>query len=196
MRKIFFCLVYTTGLLPVFGQGHTYQLGLTASAPWINNYRFYNYHKQAKADKSGFIGFGAGGFYKNRNNKVLLNASIGFDAMLPFGEPEYAHGSIRDHIFATALEATYSRRIFHKVYLFAGPGYTNYYFRLKSSADSVQSYNKRDRTFSLSTGIEYQVISQIAAAVTYRPAIVGLDRKQYWHMLSLSARFEFTLRKG
>ncbi|MBX3254015.1 MAG: outer membrane beta-barrel protein [Chitinophagaceae bacterium] len=170
------------------------QLGLTVSAPWMNNYRFYNYYDQKKADKSGFIGFGAGGFYKNRNNKVLLNASIGFDATLPFGEPEYAPGSVRDHIYAIALDVTYSRRLFHKVYLFAGPGYTNYWFRLNSSDDSVQSYNRHDRTFGLSAGIEYQVISQISAAVTYRPAIVSLDRKQYWHMLSASVKFELSFR--
>ncbi|MBX2925296.1 MAG: outer membrane beta-barrel protein [Chitinophagaceae bacterium] len=193
--KIFLCLLCITGLSPVFSQDHTYQVGFTALAPWVNNYRFYNYDEQKKADKTGFIGVGAGLFYKNNNNKIVLSGSLTSDARLPFGEPEYAAGSVRSHIYAIVTEATYHRRLFHKIFLFAGPNWTHHWYRLRSSADSISSYNKFDQSIGLTTGVEYQVINQISAAVTYRPAIVSLDRKQYWHTLSLSARFHLILRK-
>ena len=125
----------------------------------------------------------------------MLSSSIGFDFMLPFGEPEYACGSIREHISAIAFDATYHRRFFNKVYVFAGGNYTSFWFRLKSDADSVSSHNKFDKTLGLTTGAEYQVLHKFAATVTYRPAIVLFDTKQYWHTLFASLRFELFFKR-
>lgn len=171
------------------------QAGFALSAPWVNNYRFYDYRKQAEADKSGFIGLGAGVFYKNENNKVILGSSLSYDFLLPFGEPEYAPGGVREHISAIALDATYHRRIIYKMNLFVGGNYTNYWYRLNSDADSIHAYNRYDKTFGLTVGAEYQIMNQVVAAITYRPAIVSIDRKQYWHVLSMSLRFELPVKK-
>ncbi|MFT3947379.1 MAG: hypothetical protein QM763_10440 [Agriterribacter sp.] len=194
-RSLFLILFFTGSNLLSVGQSHNNQVGIAISAPWVNNYRFYDYRKQTEFDKSGFMGLGAGAFYKNKNSKIIMSGSLSCDFMLPFGEPEYAPGGVRSHISAIAFDVTYHRSIFYKINLFAGGNHTNYWYRLNSDADSVNSYNKYDKTFGLTAGVEYQIVNQIAAAIIYRPAIVLLDRKQYWHVLSMSLRFELSFKK-
>lgn len=186
----FFCI-------SVFGSycQNKHQFGFSASAPWVNNYRFYNYETQRTADKSGFIGLGLGTFYKNGANRVSVNGQLTLSTMLPFGEPEYAPGSVRDVLSAFGADVIFHRQVYKKLSVFAGPAWMRYWFRLNSDNDSFPSYNKFDNALGIATGIEYQAIKSIAAAIVYRPSLYSINRKQYWHVLSISARFDLYLRK-
>lgn len=115
--------------------------------------------------------------------------------MPAFGDPEYAPDGIREIIFANNIELLYHRRMFKKLYVLAGPNWVNYHFRLSSGVDSVKSYIKSDQTFGLTIGAEYELIKKISAAISYRPAVISVNHKQYWYQISLSVRFDLALFK-
>ena len=87
--------------------------------------------------------------------------------MLPFGEPEYAPGSVRELILAIVFDITYHRRVVYKMHLFSGGNYANYWYRLNSDADSIGSYNKYDKTFGITAGVEYQIVNHVVASIIY-----------------------------
>lgn len=170
--------------------------GVSGLTPWFNHYRYYDYYESKQMGKKGFIGIGAGFFWKNMNNRISLDAAITLDAMLPFGEPEYASsGGIRENILTNNIELIYHRRAFNKLYIMAGPNWVNYHFRLRSGADSIKSYIKSDQTFGITIGAEYELSKTITASFLYRPAFISFDRKQYWHQLGVSVRFDLAIRK-
>lgn len=170
-------------------------IGISGSAPWVNAYHYYNYYEQKQMDETGFVGLGTGCYWRNKNNKITIDAAITFNAMFPFGDPEYAQDGIREIIFANNIELLYHRRVFNKLYVLAGPNWVNYHFRLSSGVDSIKSYTKSDQTFGLTIGAEYELIKKISAAVSYRPAIISVNHKQYWHQIGLSVRFDLALFK-
>ncbi len=196
-KKFSFLLIVACGFIfPFICQAQQQQpntFGISASAPWINAYHYYNYYEQEQKDETGFVGLGAGCYWRNINNKITIDAAITFNAMFPFGDPEYAPDGIRKRIFANNIELLYHRRLFNKLYVSAGPNWVNYHFRLSSGVDSIKSYTKSDQTFGLTIGVEYEVIKSITASVSYRPSIIPLGRNQYWHHWGLSARFDLAL---
>jgi opacity protein-like surface antigen len=176
-------------------QQQTNTIGISGSTPWVNAYHYYNYYEQKQMNEAGFVGLGAGGYWRNKNNKITIDVAVTLNAMFPFGDTEYAPDGIRDNIFTNNIELIYHRRVFHKLYVLAGPNWVNYHFRLSSGVDSVRSYTKSDQTFGLTVGAAYELIKPISVAVLYRPTIISIDHKQYWHQIGLSVRFDLALLK-
>lgn len=197
--KFAFLLAITSGFIFPFicpaQQQHANTFGISASAPWVNAYHYYNYYEQRQMDEAGFVGLGTGCYWRNKNNKITIDADITLNAMFPFGDPEYASDGIRKTLFANNIELIYHRRVFNKLYVLAGTNWVSYHFRLSSGVDSVKSYVKSDQTFGLTIGAEYELIKSISAAVSYRPAMISVNRKQYWHQIGLSIRFDLALLK-
>ncbi len=71
-RLFFLIIFFAESAFSLVAQTQNKQIGFVLSAPWVNNYRFYDYQKQRKAYKSGFVGLGARLFYKNKNSKVVI----------------------------------------------------------------------------------------------------------------------------
>lgn len=169
--------------------------GISFILPVLNNYAYYNYESQLPSSKSGFIGFGAGLFYQKGDHKLSFNTGVAYDAIVPLAPIDYTHTGTRTSISSTYGEIVYHRRIFNRLYIAAGISGVQYRFRHISYEDTLAGFTRTDRTWGLSFGVEYSVIKFFSAGISYRPALLSQDHKQYFHLLTVDTRFHLNLAR-
>jgi hypothetical protein len=175
---------------------HSKTFGLTASLPWVNNYSYYDYELDKPVSKSGFGGLGGAWFYISGKNKFSLNFGATVDLPVPIGPFDYGRQGTRTSVLSMFWELIYHRNMIGRLDLITGMNNVAYRFNFTSYVDTVASYYMSDKTIGVTLGMEYRVYRNCYLAAFYRPAIVSLKRKQYWHLLSLDARFDLNLNKN
>jgi hypothetical protein len=170
-------------------------IGITASLPWVNNYRYYDHDLNKPSSKTGFVGLGIAAFYKTGKNKYSLNCSFHNDLPAPVGAFDYSQEGTRTNILSTVMEALYTKNLFNRINIIAGINYVRYRFNLTSYVNGLPSYSNLDRTAGLTIGTGYYFSKNSCLALLYRPAIISFDKNQYWHLISLHLRFDFSLWK-
>ena len=61
--------------------------------------------------------------------------------------------------------------------------------------DPLSNLTKFDRTVGITIGGEYHLTEKFTGAIFYRPALVSIDRKQYWHLISIDGRIDLRFWK-
>jgi hypothetical protein len=171
-------------------------IGLTASLPWINNFHYYNYDAQKPASKSGFVGVGAAAYYKWGKNKVSLNFGFNGSSPVPLGPYDYSKDSARTSILSTLWEGLYHRNVYKRINVLAGVNCVEYLFDYVGAVNTGIYYSRSDKTIGITVGGEYRFSTNSTLALIYRPALVSFGVKQYMHVVSLDARFDFNIWKN
>jgi long-subunit fatty acid transport protein len=170
-------------------QGETY--GVTFTFPWLNYYRFVDYNKNDLSKKFGFFGVGIAAYYKKNKNVIAINYSATQDLSSPIAKINYAKKEIVTSIGSSFFELIYQRPIHTDFSMIMGGNFTNYYFHLASSLDSIKSYTKTDQTLGISAGIAYHFNSYYSVAAIYRPAIASFETDQlYRHLITVELRID------
>ena len=167
--------------------------GFTASFPWINNYSYYDYDLKKPASKSGFVGLGAGVYFKKNNYKFSVNTGITGDLPVPIGAFDYGKEGTRTNIFSHYWEVGFHRNLAGRINIIAGFNHIKYRFRFTSYIDSLPSYSVTDRTIGLTFGGEWLARKHSSIALVYRPTIFSLGNKQYRHLVSIDCRFDINI---
>ena len=173
-----------------FSQKAPRSAGITLSFPWVNSFIFYNYHDHKKDAVTGFFGIGGALFYKEGRDKVSLNFGFTSSLPVPFG-PFDREGSYGETLSAF-WEVIYHKGVNKNINLIWGLNYIRYeytYYNYQVPQDNLVKY---DRTVGVTLGGEYHFTQKFTGAIFYRPAIVSIDRKQYWHHISLDGRIDLT----
>ena len=170
--------------------------GITFSFPWLNSYRYIDYHKNIPAKKFGFFGVGFSLYYKLDKQKVSFNVSTSEDLSSPAALISYPKSGISTSISSSFFELIYHRQVIGDFHAIAGVNFTNYAFRVSSKVDSVTSYKKAIQTLGLSAGIEYRFNERYSVAGVYRPAIASFETdNHYRHVFNVELRIDLNLKK-
>ena len=178
-----------------YSQQEPRSAGITLSFPWVNSYVYYDYKTMQKSSITGCVGMGGSVFYREGKNKVSLNA--GFTSSLPVPIGPFCRDKTVPYseVLASFLEVIYHKNIYKKINIIAGVSYVRHEYLYYDYQDPLSNLTKFDRTVGITLGGEYQFKKKFAVAIFYRPAIISIDRKQYWHMISLDARFDLNFWK-
>ena len=187
--KLFLVVILAIPLF-AFPQAAPRSAGFTLSFPWVNSYIFYNYHDHKSEGVTGVFGFGAALFYREGMHKFSLNCGITSSLPVPIGpfDREVSY----DETLSTFWEVIYHRGISNKINLVGGVNYLRYEYIYSDYQVPTANLAKYDRTVGVTLGVEYQFTKKFTGAILYRPAIVSIDRKQYWHLISLDGRIDLT----
>jgi hypothetical protein len=174
------------------------EIGISILTPWINNYKFYDYQKNQIQSKSGFIGLGAGIYYRFlETRKVSIGIAFTGDLPVPIGPFDYGKEGIRSNIGTLYLEALYHDRIIKKLGFIIGPNFISYRYNLVSYVDTVTPFIKTNTFLGLTMSLEYYLTKRITIATHYRPSIIPLDeQKRYHHLISFDVRYDIRLYKN
>jgi len=200
IKKINSILAFITLTSALFGQGNTTdkfqnEMGISIFTPWVNNYRFYDYEQNQMQSKSGFVGLGAGLYYRfSDTRKISIGMAFTGDLPVPIGAFDYGKEGIRSNIGTLYLEALFHDRIIKKLGFIIGPNLIFYRYNLMSYVDTVNPYIKTNSFFGLTMSLEYFLTKRITVAAHYRPSIIPLnEQKKYHHLISLDVRYDIKL---
>jgi hypothetical protein len=200
IKKLISILAFITLTIPLIGQENVsdnlqQELGISIYTPWVNNYRFYDYEQNEMQSKSGFVGLGAGLYYRfSDTRKISIGMAFTGDLPVPIGAFDYGKEGIRSNIGTLYLEALYYDRFIKKLGFIIGPNLMFYRYNLTSYVDTVTPYIKTNSFFGLTMSLEYFLTKRITVAVHYRPSIIPLnEQKRYHHLISLDVRYDIKL---
>jgi hypothetical protein len=173
-----------------FSQKAPRSAGITLSFPWVNSYVYYDYHARQKSAVTGFFGIGGSVFYKEGNHKLSLNAGYTSSLPVPIGPFDRDKEAAYSEMLSGFLEVIYHRNVYKKINFIAGINYVRYEFLYHDYRNPPDNLARFDRTVGITLGGEYQFTEKFSGAIFYRPAIVSIDRKQFWHLISLDGRID------
>ena len=127
---------------------------------------------------------------------MSLNFGFTDDLPVPIGIFDYGKTGTRTNIFSTFWEGLFHKNVFNKINVIAGTNYVEYRFGFTSYIDSLPSYSRYDKTVGLTLGGEYKFSKNSSVAALYKPSLFSFDKRQYRHLISLEARFDFNLWKS
>ena len=185
-------------LLPLQSQtenkntGETY--GVTFSFPWLNYYRYVDYHTNDLNKKFGFFGLGISGYYKRNEHKISFNCSTTEDLSSPVARINYTKKDIITSIGSSFFELIYQHPIHDNFSIVAGFNFTNYNFHLESNIDTLSSYTKVDQTLGLSAGLEYCFNKYYSVATIYRPSLASFETDmKYRHLITVELKINLDI---
>ena len=175
-----------------FSQKAPRSAGITLSFPWVNSYIYYDYQKRQNLSVTGFVGIGGSVFYKEGGHKFSLNAGLTSSLPVPIGPFDRSKDHPYSEVLSNFWEVIYHRNMWDRINLVAGLSYVRYQFLYHDYQNPSANMTKFDRTVGFTLGGEFQFTEKFAGALFYRPAIVSIDRKQYWHLISLDGRIDLS----
>ncbi|HEX6181839.1 MAG TPA: hypothetical protein VFZ47_11385 [Chitinophagaceae bacterium] len=169
--------------------------GITLSFPWVNSYVYYDYKTSKNASVTGFFGIGGSVFYKEGSNKVSLNAGYTSSLPVPIGPFCRDNEVPFSEVLASFLEVIYHKNIYKRINLITGVSYVRHEYLYHDYLNPSANLAEFDRTVGITLGGEYHFTGKFTGAIFYRPAIVSIDRKQYWHLISIDGRIDLRFWK-
>ncbi|HEY0030253.1 MAG TPA: hypothetical protein VGC65_05805 [Bacteroidia bacterium] len=200
MKSFFILVLLCFFLLPCKGQTTIAQsgenTGISFTFPWLNYYRYVDYHKHASNRKFGFFGIGFSAYYKKNEHKFAFSCSTTEDLTSPIAVINYSKTDIKTSIGSSFFELTYHRSLYNDFYFIGGFNFTNYNFRVSSTMDSIKSYKKVDQTLGVSVGMEYRFNNYYSVAAVYRPALASFETDaKYRHLINVELRIDLDFKK-
>lgn len=170
----------------------TKSAGVTLSLPWVNGYSYHDYETGKDSAKGGFMGLGISFYYKHKKSKLSLNCGVTGDAPAPIGPIDYGKTGTRSTTSSLFVETNFHHPIYKWLHGIAGVNFVNYRYYF-IDYDNDLTFTRYDPSMGLTAGLEYVSKGAFSLALFYRPALVGFKTKQYWHLISLDARFDLPI---
>jgi len=195
MRKIICALSVLLFTTVVNAQSKSYsgKTGFAISVPLVYNTQYFDYShfRNRKVNRTRILGIGASLYRSLGKDAVLFGASYQFNI-----DPELVqskgHQSSRQHVENLIFDFLYNKSIHRNMKLLGGIGLSRYKYTLKdiwlSPADlgNDSSYKKNDFVIGPNLGVQVRLNNFLSTSLIYRPGIISLNSKHYFHNISLS----------
>lgn len=168
-------------------------IGLTLSLPYLNTITYHKYLTGKSASATGFIGFGAALFYRQNNVKFSLNVTAMMTNPNPIGPGGFGKKELRHNIHNTGIDAMVHYPLHRYFNIIGGINYMKMQHNRVGDGSTIRDFDKTDPSYGITTGIEAKLQRQFNLGLYYRPAVIGIGEKFYRHVISIDARFDFTV---
>ncbi|MBO9636154.1 MAG: hypothetical protein J7578_23830 [Chitinophagaceae bacterium] len=170
---------------------HSKDVGLIVSYPYLNSFAYRNFLNGEAASRTGFVGIGGGLYFRKNDRKLSLNIFYVLSSPFPMGPIDYGKTGIRYDIRNWGMDAMIHYPVNSWLRVVGGINKMNLNYNLISYDSTIQSIDRTDASFGLTTGIELKFfIKELNLGLFYRPAIISSGEKFYRHVISLDARFD------
>ncbi|MCH5720519.1 hypothetical protein [Niabella hibiscisoli] len=195
MRKTIFLLfvLLSTSVLHSQSQSYKGKTGFAISLPLVYNTQYFDYShfRNRKVNRTRIIGIGASLYRSLGKDAVSFGASYQFNI-----DPELAQAkgyqSSRQHVENLAFDFLYNKSIHRNIKLLGGIGLSRYRYILKdiwlkpTDLGKDSSYKKNDFVVGPNLGVQFRINNFLSTSLIYRPGIISLNSKHYFHNISLS----------
>lgn len=168
-------------------------IGLTLSFPYYNFMKYHKYLTGKSASTAGFVGIGGALFYMQNNVKFSLNITSMMNASTPLIISDFGKNGVRHHISNTGVDLMVHYPIHRYFNIVGGINYMRMSHRRNGNDSTIRDFDKTDPSYGITTGIEAKLQRQFNLGIYYRPAVIGIGEKFYRHVISIDARFDFTV---
>ena len=174
-------------------QSHSGKTGFAISVPLVYNTQYFDYSHfgNRKVNRTRILGIGASMYKSLGKDAVSLGASYQFNI-----DPELVqtkeYQSSRQHVENLAFDFLYNKSIHRNIILLGGIGLSRYKYILKdielkpTDLGKDSTYSKNDFVVSPNLGVQFRLNNFLSTSLVYRPGIISLNSKHYFHNISLS----------